>query len=453
MKIRILNFAPALVVCALTACSDNLVPNYNAGSVSELETSPTPVSIATAAQGMFYTTRTDMEFYTIILGSMGREGYSLIPSDAGWQNNLSTMASSFYSSSFTGWKEHYRDIRQGNSVLHALDKVAGLTDAEKEGYRGFVKTMQAMDFLIVLNTRWDNGAPVDVDRTLDADLAPIVTKDEQFKNINKLLDDAKTSLGKAGGAFKFTLTPGFAGFNTPATFLKFNRGLRARVAVYNNDWAGALTALQESFLDVNGSLATGVSHSWSNNSGDQPLQYLYDPSGNQMRVQKDFVTQAQLRADGSVDLRVSTKTQKLDVRTFKNLTSEYRFTNYSSAASPLPIIRNEELILLRAEANIGLGNKAAAIADLNVIRTRSGGLAPLPADYSGDLLTELLYNKRYSLAWEGGHRWLDLRHYGKLADLPVDRTGDKRFTAIPIPDEECLPRTPRPAGCTIPVGF
>ena len=33
--------------------------------------------------------------------------------------------------------------------------------------------------------------------------------------------------------------------------------------------------------------------------------------------------------------------------------------------APIPIIKNEELILLRAEANIGLGNRAAAIQDLN----------------------------------------------------------------------------------------
>src|SRR5207245_5720291 len=121
--------------------------------------------------------------------------------------------------------------------------------------------------------------------------------------------------------------------------------------------------------------------------------------------------------------------------------------------SPLPWIRNEELILLRAEANLGLGNKAEALKDINVVRTRSGGLDALSDTYSGDLLTELLYNKRYSLAVEGGHRWLDMRHYNKLTLLPTDRAGDKRFTALPIPDEECLPRSPRPDGCTIPTGF
>ena len=41
---------------------------------------------------------------------------------------------------------------------------------------------------------------------------------------------------------------------------------------------------------------------------------------------------------------------------------------------PIPIIRNEELILLRAEARLATGDKAGAIADLNQVRVNSGGL-------------------------------------------------------------------------------
>ena len=37
------------------------------------------------------------------------------------------------------------------------------------------------------------------------------------------------------------------------------------------------------------------------------------------------------------------------------LTSRYKFTMYPSPSAPLPLLRNEELILLRAEANVGLG--------------------------------------------------------------------------------------------------
>ena len=45
--------------------------------------------------------------------------------------------------------------------------------------------------------------------------------------------------------------------------------------------------------------------------------------------------------------------------------------------APIPIIKNEELILLRAEARYQSGDVAGALSDINVVRVSSGGLAPL----------------------------------------------------------------------------
>jgi hypothetical protein len=125
----------------------------------------------------------------------------------------------------------------------------------------------------------------------------------------------------------------------------------------------------------------------------------------------------------------------------------------------LPIIRNEELILLRAEANIGAGNASAAILDINVIRSRSGGLPPIADPYVAGvgmpptLLDELLYEKRYSLLWEWGHSWLDMRRYGKLPNLPKDAASHHIFDVLPFPLDECLARTSPPAGCATVVGY
>ena len=60
-------------------------------------------------------------------------------------------------------------------------------------------------------------------------------------------------------------------------------------------------------------------------------------------------------------------------------------------------MRNEELILLRAEVELNTGNLAGAITDINLIRTSSGGLAPLtltPASGFQAILTALLYERR-----------------------------------------------------------
>ncbi|MEI9912131.1 MAG: RagB/SusD family nutrient uptake outer membrane protein [Bacteroidota bacterium] len=98
----------------------------------------------------------------------------------------------------------------------------------------------------------------------------------------------------------------------------------------------------------------------------------------------------------------------------------------------MPVIRNEELLLIYAEANIQTPNLTAAVTALNKVRNTHN----LP-DYSGAvtqpaLIDEMLKQRRYSLFFEG-HRWIDMRRYNRLATLPVDRTGDDVWTAFPIP--------------------
>jgi hypothetical protein len=118
----------------------------------------------------------------------------------------------------------------------------------------------------------------------------------------------------------------------------------------------------------------------------------------------------------------------------------------------VPIIRNEELILLRAEANIGLGNLTAAKTDIDFIRVNSGGLNPRcpslgvgscvsPAINASNILDELLKQKRYSLLFEGGHRWIDARRYGKFGTLPIDLPGQRVQRAFPVPQPECDARS------------
>jgi hypothetical protein len=124
-----------------------------------------------------------------------------------------------------------------------------------------------------------------------------------------------------------------------------------------------------------------------------------------------------------------------------NLTSDLGWIRYPTPDTPIPIIKNEELLLLRAEALIGTGDLANALTDINTVRTRSGRLEPLGSLGTPEAaLDELLYNKLYSLMFEGAHRWIDARRYGRLGTLPIDRTGDVVFSTLPIPTDETLAR-------------
>ena len=98
------------------------------------------------------------------------------------------------------------------------------------------------------------------------------------------------------------------------------------------------------------------------------------------------------------------------------------------------------MILLRAEIRWNTGDKLGALTDIDLVRVNSGGLAPTTltvASSDAAFVTELLYNRTYSLLWEQGTRWLDARRYGRVASLPIDRTGDVVHPQMMVPAGEC----------------
>ncbi|MBV9111044.1 MAG: RagB/SusD family nutrient uptake outer membrane protein, partial [Gemmatimonadetes bacterium] len=424
---------------ALGACSgkDLDVPEYNNPSIEQLQNNPTPEGIKAAAVGMQIDAKSDITGrtgYVSMLGIVGRESYTLDVSDPRYVSEL--LVGPVTNSGAFGaglWTTRYSDIRLGNIIISALTKVQGMSDAEKAAVRGFVKTMQAYDLLLVINTRDVNGAPIDVDRPLDGDLAPIATRAAVFAQIVSLLDAARTDLQAGGSAFPFPLSSGFAGFNTPATFIKFNRALKARVDAYMQNYTAAITDLNASFLDTSAPLTLGVYNTYG--SGSDAPNDLASPV---IYAHPSIVTDAEHKPDGTLDNRVLQKIKTVDPRSLSGVSSDKAFTMYSSNTSPVPIIRNEELILLRAEARWFTGDKAGATADLNFIRTTSGGLAPIAQPASdAAFITELLKQRRYSLLFEGGHRWIDARRFNRLGDLPLDQPNHIRISAFQVPLSEC----------------
>ena len=99
------------------------------------------------------------------------------------------------------------------------------------------------------------------------------------------------------------------------------------------------------------------------------------------------------------------------------------------------MVRNEELILLYAEAKIQTNALSDAVTALNVIRAAHNA-----GTYGGQvtavaLLDDVLRQRRFSLFAEG-HRWIDVRRYEKLGSLPIDRPEDDVWNAFPLPITE-----------------
>ncbi|MEM9258246.1 MAG: RagB/SusD family nutrient uptake outer membrane protein, partial [Bacteroidota bacterium] len=222
---------------------------------------------------------------------------------------------------------------------------------------------------------------------------------------------------------------------TPTTFLELNRALSARVAVRAGRYQEALTRVEASFVDPDGDLSVGPEHVFSTSSGDilNPLFKAPGQSGDQIIVHPRIIAGLE---DG--DTRIEKFRLRADPTPLDGLNGDYETALFASATSPIDIIRNEELILIWAEANIQTGDLAEGLQGINIVRNAAG----LP-DFDGDtnsaeaLLDEMLKQRTYSL-WGEGHQMFDLRRYNKLNSdfLPLDRTGDDVFTQFPIPLSE-----------------
>ena len=80
---------------------------------------------------------------------------------------------------------------------------------------------------------------------------------------------------------------------------------------------------------------------------------------------------------------------------------------------PIMVLRLAEQYLIRAEANIKLGNIQDAAADVDVIRHRAG-LPNTIASTAPSLLAAIQRERRAEFFTEWGHRWLELKRSGTI---------------------------------------
>lgn len=403
-----------VLVLFWTGCEDLDFPDPN----NPTDDTATIQSLVTGAEAQM---RSGFGVYIRDLLVVGREAYYLEPADPRYTGELlrgPIDAGGFLC--YTPWAANYKVIKNCQTIINSPDADAGAI--------GFAKTVQAYCLMRVLNLTDTNGARTNYDGVI---ATAIATKAETLAEIEALLDAGSTSLAAAGSAFSFTLSSGFDGFNTPSTFDHFNRGLRARAAVLQDDWSAAQTALTAIADWMNDDANVGIYHVFSSgaNDGDNQMYEAPDAATLKLMVHPTFLTDAE---EG--DTRVSNNVLvRSDTITYDGLQSYLASTKYADSYDPVPIMRSEELKLLQAEVYVGNSNYSGAEGILNTIRTAAG-----VADYTGtdasNAVDRVLHEKRYSLFLEG-HRLADMRHYGKTASLPLDREGDAVVT-FPIPEGE-----------------
>ncbi len=463
---------PGAVLLASACSADSLiVPNKNAPNLGGTVNSRAAIGLA--VQGVLSTARANLQNWVFGSGNYGREYWLMQPQFGG---TISGPARDWKVNSLNGgglWGGYFRDLRNIAVAKEILDTAsASLTAPEKSATRGLLYTIQAYEQSFLLLAR-DTVGTVIVVTGVPTDIKPFVSREVGYAFTTAILDSGLTALQAGGGSFPFTVAPGYAGApgagfvvgatgfdaSSPAGFAKLNRALKARVEVYRGSigcgapcYTAALAALQGSFFTgvagfTKANRGLGVYHVFSAATNDVANGLF--PGGGTFNYYNTSLTTA---PGVATDLRYLEKVRTAgQTGGVEGLVSTIEPTVYANNSTPVPLIRNEELILLFAEASYFTGATGPALDAINAVRTISGGLAARGAFAdAADFKTELLAQRRLSLLYEG-HRWVDYRRLLGNAALNnlrlqypagvAEPAAWSVATALPVPSGECDART------------
>jgi len=453
-----------------------------------------PDGIQNVAGGLFAATRNDIASVPFGVLFAVATGYSR---DGGDFTNTEPrtitepLGVSFTPSSYTGeWDQEYRNISQAKQILLAIPKVSpAYTPAQAQALAGTVETLEAFNYMLLLEAHDTLGVAI-MTTAIATTPPPAYCVKDGWRYVVALLDSANDSLTAAGAVPPpLKVPPGFAGVSAssgPSTavgsFASLNRALAAK-ANLELAYAIARTPTGNPAAPTPGSAGSPDQTALAVAATDLAASAMFDPAAlapvapggfrpDAHTVTFDFSAQSGDLANG-VNQNLGTFYQLndfiADVDTVHDLrwkakfalnlnakqdpvynvvASNYQYAMYPSASSPIPMVREEELVLWDAQIQMGLGNFAPALALVNDVRTTVGGLAAFPASVASSytsLRDSLMKEQRISTTFEpSADRTIAIRMYGlaTVADTtwlhedPGVKTGDLHTTVMPIPQGE-----------------
>jgi hypothetical protein len=415
----------------LSACQslDFNDPNAPAASTASVQ------SLITGIEGGMRIGHTNFAFG---LSGMGREAYYLDGlSDPRWLSEY-IAGQPDPSGPFVGpfWAPRYRVIVAANQLITRAQTFSAVDKARVEGV---ANTLIGHQLMAVASTF--RNLTIQIPAPDDPQQVRLVAPAEGYAEAARRLDAGFAALQSAGATFTggangFTMSRGFTGFNTPATFARFNRALRARLAIWQGDFAAASTALQQSFVTADSAqMGLGCYMVFGSGSGDILNGVFEPPTAAVIRFWAHPTFESECENPMQDRRFLNDVAPARSQFSQGGLVATRPFAVYKSNTDPIGIIRNEELLLIRAEVNIrGTSpNIDAARADLNVIRRAAGVPEYTATTFTAtNAVDRLLYERRYSLFGEG-HRWIDMRRFNRTSRLPLDRPGDQIITGFPVP--------------------
>jgi hypothetical protein len=436
-KYTIAAFATAILATGACKDSTDVLP-LDAPTIESVTSKPlVRSSLQTLATGVLAQDRAGVvgtPTYNILAAIMGRDAIRVDTSEPRYVGE--TLATNPDPGSFAGgggFAGFYTAIRAEQALIQSLGGAVegAFTDDELNATKGFIRTIQGLDYMRLIELRDTVGIPIQAPD--NETVTDVSCKSTVLNYIAALLDSANTDLQAASGTAKvpFVLPTGWTSFGRDYSVVNnirlFNRAVKGKVDVYrainrkNPQTARATDAIAELTFALGGAAPGAVPAS----------QFSFGPyykfviGGSE--ATPNNISDTRLALNNVVKdsiLATDTRASKIIARSAglggQGLLFTHTWTCAACTATvanqerPLGILRDEELVLLRAQAYIEAGNLAAANADLNSIHTAYGNPAWPAFASKAQAISAFLYDQRYSLLMEGPQRWVALREYGRL---------------------------------------
>lgn len=335
------------------------------------------------------------------------------------------------------WIPAYKTIYHANAVLEGLEGSTALSEGVRRQLRGEMLVVRAFHYFYLVNLFGDVPYLTATDYTKNA-THPRTPSAQIYSAIQADLEEAPDLLTEAYPA------PGKGRPNRWAA-----AALLARVSLFRGEWAraeGAATAVLASgrytlpaLSAVFDTASTEVIWRLERaGAGTAEGATFIPPSATAQPVLA--LTPALLQAfasDGRREVWVKEVAVNNQLYTYPY---KYRVGAATAVSEYLTVLRLAELYLIRAEARAQQGKIGEAARDLNIVRQRAGLPAITAADKAA-LLTAIEGERRLELAFEWGHRWLDLKRWGRAGAVLAPLKGSRWQSTdqlYPIPLSERL---------------
>jgi len=364
-----------------------------------------------------------------------------------WQSHRSDVGTM----SVFGYQLFYRLIANANLAIANIDNAVGSV-AERNQIKGEALAIRGFSYFNLVqyygkrydaNAKPNNNLGVSLVLEPTQEGLPRATVEEVYTQINKDLDEASKLLTTARSAKSH--------FNRNIV-----RGIQARVALVQQNWAQAITFAQEArqgwslmsvaqyqdgFADIsNPEWMWGFDHLEDQSEFFGAFHSYISSNFNSTNIRATPKTINKLIYDQipATDVRskmwVKAPTTTNSITPPGGIRAPYMVQKFRLPGTPststmgdVPYMRTAEMFLIEAEARARSGDFAgAAKALFDLVKQRDPSYVQ-STKTGAALIEEIMFHRRIEL-WGEGHRWLDL----KRLNQPLNRNGIGHIAAVAL---------------------